>query len=174
MEIYIVGVYRGNKDTIKGFKLLGFDGVKNEVMNVAYNDALAKMKAGVKIENATIENGEIKGINGSLGRYGEVGKTQVIVILRAIEDSKGNVQGFICANTMGVVKEIDYSTVVKLAKQVRETNGVGIANGKMLEYGDSITIAPITGSYKVVKKVSSSNIDNNREKKINQLKPEVI
>ena len=83
MDMYVVGVYKKGKN-IAGFKILAINSDNSvEVRDVSYADTLGVVKSGkATIKNLRLDNGELKGVNGSLDRYGIVGKSQSMVVLK--------------------------------------------------------------------------------------------
>lgn len=143
MAIYMVGVHK-NGNEISGFRMLSVDNDNNtEIKDVNYNMTLNTLQSGlVNIHNIKLENNKIKGSNGSLDRFGTVGKTQSLVILKEIQDEKGNSIGYFCSDTNGNTKKLSENDVITFAEKI------GIANGKVVPSGNNERhISSIEGTY---------------------------
>ena len=147
MDMYVVGVYKKGK-SIAGFKILAINQDNSiETRDVSYTDVLNVVKSGkATIKNLKIDNGELKGINGSLDRYGVVGKSQSLVVLKELQDDSGKTQGYFCSDSLGQTRNLTEQQVIMFAEKF------AIANGKVVP-GDRGTkhVSTIEGAYDVRK-----------------------
>lgn len=143
MDMYVVGLYKKGK-SIVGFRLLALnqDGT-TEVKDVSYNDVFNVIKSNrANIKNLKIDNGELKGVNGRLDRYGVLGKTQAIVVLKELVDKHGKNQGYLCSDSLGQTRMLTEQQVVMFADKF------GIANGKLVsEDNGNKHVSCIEGTY---------------------------
>ena len=144
MRIFLVGVFvdANNSSKIVGYRMLEADSKK--IQDISVSKCIECLKKGMKIENLKLNavtryTYEVKGVNGSISRYGIVGKTQALVILNEIH-AKGQLVGYLCSDTLGNVKGLSEKEAFRLASTV------GIANGKVVQNH----ISAIEGSYKVI------------------------
>ncbi len=147
MDMYVVGVYKKGKD-IAGFKILAINQDNStEIRDVSYADALNVVKSGrATIKNLKIDNGELKGINGSLDRYGVVGKSQSLVVLKELQDNSGKTQGYFCSDSLGQTRNLTEQQVVMFAEKF------AIANGKIVPGDKGVKhVSAIDGAYDVRK-----------------------
>lgn len=147
MDIYAVGTFKKGKD-IAGFKMLMVKPDNTtEIMDVDYARAAAAIsKQPESFKNLKIEKGKIKGVNGSLDRYGTVGVSQAIVVLKEIHDNNDKFIGYFCSDTNGVTRKLSESDVIKFADMM------GIANGKVVNSDNNTRrISSIDGSYDIIK-----------------------
>lgn len=166
MRIFLVGVFvdAKNSNKIVGYRMLEAD--SNKIQDVSVSKCIECLKKGLKIENLKLHNVnrytyEVKGVNGSISRYGIVGKTQALVILNEIH-SKGELIGYVCSDTLGNVRSLTDKEALRIASTV------GIANGKVVQNH----ISAIEGSYPVLKGTTTlvttnipktgSNLKNNK------------
>ena len=155
----MVGVHKNAKG-IAGFRLLSIGQNGNlQIKDVPYNMVLDTMRSGkVEINNLEIENGVLKGSNGSIDRYGTVGKTQSLVILKEKHDKNGNFVGYFCSDSMGHTKDISESEAISFAEKL------GIANGKVVTNEQSVKhISSIKGTYKVEVDTNSKIVPSNQQ-----------
>lgn len=166
MRIFLVGVFVDAKNSSKivGYRMLEADSKK--IQDVSVSKCIECLRKGLKIENLKLHNVsrytyEVKGVNGSISRYGIVGKTHALVILNEIH-SKGELIGYVCSDTLGNVRALTDKEAFRLASTV------GIANGKVVQDH----ISAIEGSYPVLKGTTTlvntnipkigSNLKNNK------------
>lgn len=148
MEIYMVGVFKSGKKAINGFKMLGVnDDGTTEIKDVSYQNALNVLASGIaSIHNLKLVNGEIKGDNGSLDRYGVIGKSQSLVILKECLDNTGKFCGYFCSDAMGNTKLLSEQETLRFA------SGIGIANGKVVnDSNGGKHISSIDGTYPIMR-----------------------
>ena len=149
MDMYVVGVYKKGKN-IAGFKILAINsGNAVEVRDVSYEDALGVLKSGkATIKNLKVDNGELKGVNGSLDRYGIVGKTQSLVVLKELQDNTGKTQGYLCSDSLGQTRNLTEQQVVMFAERF------AIANGKIVpDANGNKHVSAIEGTYDIKKPI---------------------
>lgn len=116
-----------------------------KVKSCSESEALSIMKKS-RIYGLKAENGELKGSNGSLDRYGTEGKQLKAVILKAYTDSKGESCGYDTIFQNGERRKLSKDDVIKLA-----SNGC-LANGKLVpvsgeKKGARYIISSINGEY---------------------------
>ena len=141
MAIYNIGVFKSGKN-ITGFRLLEIDGSGTNIQDVAYNAVYSAIYAGkIKVNNLKVESGKVVGINGSLSRYGEVDKSQAIIILKAAINKDGKVLGYICSDSRGNVRTLSEYEVIDFAERI------GLANGKIVSIAGKKRISAIEGGY---------------------------
>lgn len=149
MDMYVVGVYKKGKN-IAGFKILAINSDNSvEVRDVSYADILGVVKSGkATIKNLKIDNGELKGVNGSLDRYGVVGKSQSLVVLKELQDNSGKTQGYLCSDSLGQTRNLTEQQVIMFADKF------AIANGKVVP-GENGTrhVSAIEGTYDIKKPI---------------------
>lgn len=149
MDMYVVGVYKKGKN-IAGFKILAINSDNSvEVRDVSYADTLGVVKSGkATIKNLRIDNGELKGVNGSLDRYGIVGKSQSLVVLKELQDNSGKTQGYLCSDSLGQTRNLTEQQVIMFAEKF------AIANGKIVP-GENGTkhVSAIEGAYDIKKPI---------------------
>jgi len=162
MEIYVVGVHKRGKK-IEQFKVISVnDGVVVDRKDVSYASVygVVQNKPGL-IRNLKIEAGELKGINGSLDRYGVCGKTQALVILNEITSPSGSVLGYFCSDANGNTKRLSEQDTIDFADKI------AIANGKVVpDASGKKHISCIEGSYKSVTEQSKTP-----ERPVSQVQP---
>lgn len=154
MEFFMIGSYK-EKGKITGFRLLGYsDGSEVEVKDVNYTAVFQAISANkIKISNLQVKSGCLLGVNGAISRYGEVGKTRSLVVLREITDDNGVTQGYVCADTSGKVKNMRVNEVIDFSEKF------GIANGRIMTSEKGVkTVATIEGHYS---KISISQMKQN-------------
>jgi hypothetical protein len=148
MEMYVVGVYKNGK-SISGFKILGVnaDGT-TQTKDVDYNAAKSVVRSGLaKINNLCLDkNDELKGVNGSLDRYGVVGKSQALVIIDELRDNNGKTVGYFCSDTNGQTRSLNESQVFMFADKFSIANGKVVPDGKGGRH-----LSTIEGSYNIAR-----------------------
>ena len=157
MEIYVIGIIKNNprSKSISGFRLMSAQGNNVETKDVTYNQLKSAMLNNqITIKNAKIENNEIKGINGSLDRYGIPGQTQSVVILRETH-TDGKFTGYVCSDTNGNVRNLSEEQAITFAEKF------GVANGKVV-HGDNNSkhISAIEGTYEIWNRSGSTTVDS--------------
>lgn len=153
LDMYVVGVFRIGKN-IAGFKILALKSDSStEVKDVDYNSVRAVIQSGKGVvKNLKLVNGELKGVNGSLERYGEVNKSQALVIINEIQ-SDGKSVGYLCSDTNGNTRQLTENQIIMFADKF------GIANGKLVpDANGERHLSAIDGTYdvKVVNTKSTS------------------
>lgn len=147
MDIYMVGLYKGSGD-IKGFRMLSFDDTNKQINDVEYSkvyEILRSKKAN--IANLKLEKGEIKGYNGKIDRYGVVGKSQALVILREVQNDKGDFEGYMCSDSLGNMRFLTEQQVIGFA------TSASIANGKVVtDATGKSRVSAIEGTYEVYRR----------------------
>lgn len=94
-------------------------------------------------KNITVNKfSKLKGVGGILERYGVVGKSNAIVILKELVDNNGNTLGYCCADITGKIAN------VQKAIMPRQVKKIPLANGKLVTREDGTEfISPIEGEY---------------------------
>lgn len=160
MDMYVVGIYKKGKN-IEGFKILAINNEKSlEVRDVSYTDTLNVLKSGkATIKNLKLDNGELKGVNGSLDRYGIIGKSQSLVILKELQDNNGKTQGYLCSDSLGQTRNLTEQQVIMFADKY------AIANGKLVP-GDKGArhVSAIEGTYDIKKPLQKQQKEQIQEK----------
>lgn len=149
MDMYVVGVYKKGKN-IAGFKILAINNENSvEVRDVSYADALGVLASGkATIKNLKLDNGELKGVNGSLDRYGIVGKSQSLVVLKELQDDSGKTHGYLCSDSLGQTRNLTEQQVVMFAEKF------AIANGKIVpDANGNKHVSAIEGTYDIKKPI---------------------
>lgn len=162
MEIFMVGVFKKGKD-ITGFRMVSVgDGSDIQVKDVTYNQALSVLQSGLaSIHNLKVEKGKLKGSNGSLDRYGIVGKSQALVILKELHDNNDKFYGYMCSDTNGNVKGFSEQTTMQYAETL------GIANGKVVPNANGEKhLSCIEGTYPIKKVDYKPNAQKQQETKV--------
>lgn len=142
MDIYVVGIAKQANKLI-GLRLLYIDGNQTGIKDVQREIAERMIKMNPQFfKNIELKQGKLSGIGGQLDRYGIVGKTRTITILREIVDQSNETVGYICADTTGKIAQVAKSLVPKLAE------ALPIANGKVVtNQNGTVYIQAIEGSY---------------------------
>ena len=142
MDIYVVGIAKQANKLI-GLRLLYIDGNQTGIKDVQREIAERMIKMNPQFfKNIELKQGKLSGIGGQLDRYGIVGKTRTITILREIVDQSNETVGYICADTTGKIAQVAKSLVPKL------TEALPIANGKVVtNQNGTVYIQAIEGSY---------------------------
>lgn len=94
-------------------------------------------------KNITVNKfSKLKGVGGILERYGVVGKSNALVILKELVDNNGNTLGYCCADITGKIAN------VQKAIMPRQVKKIPLANGKLVTREDGTEfISPIEGEY---------------------------
>lgn len=94
-------------------------------------------------KNITVNKfSKLKGVGGILERYGIVGKSNALVILKEIVDNNGTTLGYCCADITGKIAN------VQKAIMPRQVKKIPLANGKLVTREDGTEfISPIEGEY---------------------------
>lgn len=146
MDMHIVAVYKKGKN-IQGFRLLATnpDG-STEIRDEEYSKVKVVASMGL-IKNLKVENGELKGVGGSIDRYAVRGKGQAVVILNELRDNSGKTIGYYCSDADGKTRNLTPEQVIMFADKF------AIANGKIVtdQYGKR-HISSIEGTYDVITK----------------------
>lgn len=174
MDIYVVSLYKKGK-SIAGFRLVSVnDELQTEIRDEAYDRVFTVAAKGL-IKNLKVEGRELKGVNGSLDRYAVYNKSQALVILKELQDDKGNTLGYFCSDAQGQTRKLTEEDVLKFASRFSIANGklVPDANGKQ-------HLSSIEGSYdkKILKsqvkveavKTNVSNLPQSIQELISKLK----
>ena len=160
--IFMTGLYKSGR-SIAGARIISFDTEKPiaegnpQVLDVNYN-ALVNVVASnkLKVENLRVDNGELKGVNGNIERYGILAsatrvKYNKMIILREYVDRNNNSVGYLTSNALGRIAKIRKADALIVAKKA------GIANGKLVEVdGHEPRISAIEGSYKSLEYTGST------------------
>lgn len=160
MDIYMVGVYK-QKNKIVGFKMLDPNNAdpSKRVMDVQYNQVVSVLQSkSANIVNLKIENGKIKGYNGSLDRYGVIGKSQALVIIKKATDKNDTMLGYICSDCNGNMKLLTEQQVIDFA------NKIALANGKVVtDASGKSYISAIEGTYQLYKKQQTTQTNQTQQ-----------
>ena len=153
-NIFMIGAFKNGKKLI-GVRLLAIDSVNlndTKIYDVNCNKVIEIIKSGqLKVENLKVENGNLKGVNGSIDRYGVLSADGAIhshkaVVMLEVEDKNGIKAGYIMSDTAGEVKYFSKVDAITLAKNI------GLANGKLVEKaGGSPSIMAIDGGYRAIR-----------------------
>lgn len=173
MDIYMVGVYKkGNK--IAGFRMLdpNTNDTSKQIMDVEYNQVVSVLQSKkANIVNLRLENGKIKGYNGNIDRYGIIGKSQALVILRKAVDANDNMLGYICSDCNGNMRLLSEKQVIDFA------NKVALANGKVVtDSSGKSYVSAIEGTYQTYKRPTQTSTQTqaqvqSKSQQTNQEKP---
>lgn len=158
MCILMVGIFKIGED-VAGFKFLSVDDNNNtQVKDVAYNVALdTVLKNPNSVKNLKVENNKLKGVNGAIDRYGVVGKTHALVIIKENTDKNGKLINYLCSDSLGKTKVLSEKEAIAFGERFK------VANGKIVTMPDgSKHISAIEGSYSEVKiNTPNTNATNN-------------
>lgn len=149
MDMYVVGIYKKGKNIV-GFKILAINKDNSiEIRDVSYSDALGVLQSGkAVIKNLKLDNNELKGVNGSLDRYGVVGKSQSLVVLKELQDDNGKTQGYLCSDSLGQTRNLTEQQVIMFAEKF------AIANGKIVPDASGVKhVSAIEGTYDIKKPI---------------------
>lgn len=151
MDMHIVAVYKKGKN-IQGFRLLATnpDG-STEIRDEEYSKVKVVASMGL-IKNLKVENGELKGVGGSIDRYAVRGKGQAVVILNELHDNSGKTIGYYCSDADGKTRNLTPEQVIMFADKF------AIANGKIVadQYGKR-RVSSIEGTYDIITKNTANN-----------------
>lgn len=94
-------------------------------------------------KNITVNKfNKLKGVGGILERYGVVGKSNALVVLKELVDNNGNTLGYCCSDITGKIAN------VQKAIMPRQVKKIPLANGKLVTREDGTEfISPIEGEY---------------------------
>lgn len=143
-DMYVVSQHKkGNKQV--GFRILAIkpdDSV--EIRDEEYAKVFAVASKGL-IKNLKVENGKLKGVNGSLDRYAVAGKNEALVVLRELRDNNGTTVGYLCSDAEGRTRKLSQDQVIQFADRF------GIANGKIVNdaTNNKRYVSSIEGNYDV-------------------------
>lgn len=145
MDIFMIGQHKSRNKTI-GFRIMQFDAMTGEksIKDVNYNVLLEFIRTKrISVKNLKVDGTQLKGLNGSIDRYGVVGKSTAIVILYALQDKSGKLVGYWCSDTSGKVVRLTEADTITVVKKY------GIANGKLIEDAENKKsyISAIEGTY---------------------------
>lgn len=176
-KITLIAILKDNNKTY-GYRFLNLESIdKNEVVDIPTDRVIAtiKNKGNGCIHGIELDNGQLKGSNGSLDRYGVVDggviKSSPVVILNKIVGPDKETLGYDMCGANGKVFRYREADVMKYVYKY------GIANGKVVSNSESTFISSINGSYDEVeisrsntvnktstKTMTVRNTDNNAEK----------
>ena len=142
MSLQLIGViYQDSSFTnIVGFRLLNTE--SHKVLQGPYNAALDMVRKNQTIVGLCIEQGKLKGSNGSLDRYPKIdGSTnkitnKTLIILNSIDDI-----GYRVSDVQGKILDKTAESLLPTAKKA------GLANGKIIEKDNKVYISSISGVY---------------------------
>ena len=147
MEFFVIGIYK-TKATITGFRLLSFDAKtgNSEIKDINYGAVFNAVRDNkIKINNLAISKGWLTGVNGAMTRYGVIGSTRALVILKEIVDNNSKTLGYICADTSGEIRNLKIEEIIQFAEKHGIANGRIVTNEKGLKF-----LATIEGKYNTV------------------------
>lgn len=141
MLIIIARISEG-KNTV-GYRIL--DTSNNKTIELSKEGLIAELTKGHKLVNAsltrTADGVDIKGTNGDLTRYANIDVNGVLVSKPSLVVLFKSQNGFICANYLGAIAELNSKDAVKYAVEN------GIANGKTVTKDGKHIISSINGEY---------------------------
>ena len=153
MGLFVIAKIHRDNETI-GYRLL--DTESRKIRDAATDSVLTCLRKGVRIDNIGITDGNIKGTQGSLERYGYCNinyrgdKYQPLVILNKL---KG---GYQVADVNGVIKNVRDSDLIDYAIKI------GLANGKVVNKDGNQFISAISGEYNEVGFTPSNIVYNDK------------
>lgn len=160
-KITLIATLKNNNKTY-GYRFLNFESLdKYETVDIGTERVIATIrnKGNGCIQGIELDNGKLKGSNGSLDRYGVVDngviKSSPVVILSRIIGADRETLGYDICGTNGKVLRYRTEDVMKYIYKY------GVANGKVVSNGDSTFISSINGNYSETE-ISRSN-DNSRK-----------
>ncbi len=173
MPIYMISrVIQKNK--LIGVGLL--DDTNNQYKIIPSQAVVQALKSNkITIENLTIDNGELRGSNGSLDRYpiinqdGSLRENNSVIILNELTDGDKTI-GHTVSDYKGTILKVKNQDLIKYIKTK------GVANGKLVSREGTEFISSIIGEYKKIdinskkrnNKNDSSNKSSNMDKKIDK------
>ena len=151
MNAYLIGTIYKNK-TLIGYRIYAIDqsGRKQFDMTPAVlKNAITKQPASFK--NIELVNGELKGVNGAIDRYGIIEisldekqsrvNRNTITIINEVVDKKDNRLGFYCVDTSGNLGTVKVENVKNLGNQPFQ-------NARVIEKtSGNPVVAAISGGY---------------------------
>ena len=158
MRIHLIAIHYDKSGNTIGFRLLDQD--SKDIKDVPYDSALMAVKSRqITIRGIELQQGKLKGSNGSFERYPKlvggklVGKSPLIV-LNELGD-----QGYTVSDLKGMIQNYRTKDVITLAKSM------GIANGKVVQQeGKEPFISAISGSYERVELPAQKKKVGNRKR----------
>lgn len=165
LKMYVfVGYDKGNKGVVLvDINTLKSVGVSSEQFKVVLGKG--------EIINIGVKEGKLVGLNGSLANYGVVGENNIPVIVKVgtkHNSRRGRDEAFeyVVSSTDGKLVKYEKPKALALFKKL------GVANGKLVDKGDSSYVSAIRGSYPSYKldepKVTKPKIE---VKKVEATKP---
>lgn len=111
-------------------------------------------------KNITVNKfSKLKGVGGILERYGVVGKSNALVILKELVDNNGNTLGYCCADITGKIAN------VQKAIMPRQVKKIPLANGRLVTREDGAEfISPIEGEYSKLLMKGQQNQEDKTDK----------
>lgn len=155
--ILMVATIQENNKMV-GIRLIQYDNWKTKMIrDVPLSNAISVIGSGaVKIENVSVQNGTLVGLNGSIERYavistdGKAIKGTPLVILNRIGDA-----GFTIGDYKGETRKVRSQDLVAYADKF------SIANGKVVRNDNASYISAINGEYMVIEVAKSKASDTN-------------
>ena len=144
MYIQLIAIINNgrNSDVPAGFRVIDADNTK-DIKDIPYNvmyNVIASNKAKVAGIELDKKAGKLKGSNGTFDRYASIVNgcivKNAVVVLKTIDDL-----GYVVSDGQGKVLELS------IKDTIRASEGIGIANGKVVERGNEKFISAITGTY---------------------------
>ncbi len=147
MGLFMVATIKKNNKII-GVRLV--DSNTGEIKDVSLSNIINVLSSGkAEVGNLTIHKGDLKGVGGSLDRYGIVGISQSCTILEQYKNGE-TVIGYKVADANGVIKKLDVEKALGVAEIL------GIANGKVVERDGKKYISAIEGNYAIADVVNKN------------------
>ena len=139
MKMFMIACHMNNKKQVIGFRLIDID--SGDVRDYDYTSVRGVLEKSIEIDGIKIEDGILKGSNGSFDRYTQLINgitigTCPIVIVKQYPDKTYDV-----CNHLGKIVHMHSDDIIKFA----ETEG--IANGKIVHSQDGSYISSICGEY---------------------------
>lgn len=172
-RLIMIAVHKnGNK--IEAIRFINYESLtKSEVVDIPYAAVVQtlKVKGDECFDNVTLENGQVKGVNGSIDRYGVIENGQVksspTVIINKVVDNNGNTLGYECCRAKGEVARVLESQLVTALERV------GIANGKLVTVNGNKIISAIEGKYNEIKINDATNKEKSEASDKQNAQPEI-
>ena len=160
-RLFMIALIKENTRTVK-IRFLNYESVnKYEIADIDYKSVINTIKAKGNgcIQNLALDNGELKGVNGAIDRYGVIENGKIIsssiVIIDKVIDDSGNALGYDCCGANGKVWRLRTADLMPFVYKN------GLANGKLVNIGGKSIISAIEGNYSETKLILTT--DNKRQ-----------
>ena len=146
MVLFMIAYIRKDKNTTLGFRILDTKIRKTTI--IPYSIVLTMLiSREIVIENLRVDNGKVKGYNGSIDRYTVIDANQQLISEQSIVIlAKKSNELFICSDFRGSITEVHQSKLIENSK---------LANGKIV----NTRISAIEGTYKNEDMITSKTIN---------------